>query len=188
MDTLDAIKQRYSCRDFAPTPVPAATLHQIGAAGLHAPSAVNRQPWRIITVADPALIAEFERAGLAALQARDKEGYDRVMGRGGRILYGATAVVIIARATEASNYSKYDVGIVAAHIALAATALGVDNVVAAMPGGALTVPGSEDLARRLGIPEGFEFGLSVLLGYAAGAPGAQHAVDLNKLIEVRDAR
>ena len=187
VDTLAAITQRYSCRDYAPTPVPAATLHQIGAAGLHAPSAVNRQPWRVITVSDPALIAELEQAGMAALQARDKDGYDRIMGRGGRLLYGAPALVIIARDTAASNYSTYDVGIVAAHIALAATALGVNNVIAAMPGSVLVAPGGEDLSRRLGIPEGFEFGLSVLLGYAAGAPGAQHAVDLSKLIEVRDA-
>lgn len=60
---LDAIDQRYACRHFvsgqAPTPEELALLEQ---AGRLAPSAFGLEPWRFITVTDPAGRAAIAQA------------------------------------------------------------------------------------------------------------------------------
>jgi hypothetical protein len=38
----------------------------------------------------------------------------------------------------------------------------------------------EDFKRRIGFPEGWEFGVAVLVGFAKGA-GTPHAVDMSKV-------
>jgi nitroreductase len=185
LDTLATIRTRYACRAFADTPVPADVLHTIAEAGLHSPSAVNRQPWRILAVTNPEAIARLDAAGLAALKANDPAFFERIQGRGGKLLYNAPAVVIVAQAEGDAAFSPaLDVGIVAAHIALAATSLGVDSCIAALPGHAFRGPDGPELNRLFQMPDGFGFGVAILLGYAAGAPGRQHDIDPAKLIAV----
>ena len=54
---LNAIQQRYACREFmADQPVSADQLAVILEAGRLAPSAFGLEPWRFITVADPATL------------------------------------------------------------------------------------------------------------------------------------
>jgi nitroreductase len=184
-DTLEAIRSRYACRSFADTPVPPDVLHTIAEAGLHSPSAVNGQPWRIISIARPDIIARLETAGLAALKTVDEAGYQRILDRGGKILYNAQALIIVAQAELHAPFPPaMDVGIVAAHLALAATSLGVNCCIAALPGFAFQTAEGPELKQLAGIPDGFGFGICVLLGYAAGDPGKQHEPDPAKLIEI----
>jgi nitroreductase len=182
---LTAINTRYACRSFSDRPVPADTLKTIAAAGLAAPSAMNRQPWRIITVSDPAALAELETTGMAALQASDPAFYARMQERGGKLLYNAPAVILVAEEKiEGPFPTQLDCGIVVSHLALAATALGVDSVIALLPQYAFNGSDGPALSQRLGIPDGFGFGVALFLGYAAGAPGTPHTPDQAKLIEV----
>ena len=182
---LDAIHQRYSCRHFQPTPIPAETLAAIAEAGLHAPSATDRQPWRIICVTDPEAIADIEQAGFATLKEMDPAGYDRIVGRGGRLLYGSPALILLLQ-QEVGGLVKpdLDTGILTAHIALAAQGLGVNSCIAALTAYAFEGPGAEERKARLGFPEGFHFVVSVLLGYESGEPKAPHAPDPSKIITV----
>jgi nitroreductase len=184
-DVLDVIARRSACRAYQPKPVPAQILAQIADAGLRAPSAVDRQPWRIICVSDAGLLADLEAAGLAALRAADPSGFDRIQSRGGRLLYGAPAMMVLAEQPVTGAYSAdLDIGILASHIVLAATSLGVNSCIAAMPRVALDAPNGPDLGARLRIPEGFTFALSVLLGYAQGEPKQPHAIDPAKVITI----
>jgi nitroreductase len=52
MDALEAIVTRRSIRTFLDRQVPAEVIWRILGAGLRAPSAGNRQPWRFIVVTD----------------------------------------------------------------------------------------------------------------------------------------
>ncbi|MDR0990225.1 MAG: nitroreductase family protein [Propionibacteriaceae bacterium] len=184
-ETLDVIRRRYACRQYADRPLEAETLRTIAAAGLAAPSALNRQPWRIITVSDRDRLADLETVGLAVIKDQDPAFYERLQARDGRLLYGAPALVVIAQEQVESPWpAALDVGIVASHIALAATSLGVDNVIAALPSYAFNSAEGPRLKQRFGIPAGFEFAVSILLGYAAGEPRAPHQPDLAKLIEI----
>ncbi|MDP2953424.1 MAG: nitroreductase family protein, partial [Chloroflexota bacterium] len=62
LDTLNAIAARRSIRSYKPEPIPAEDLRQILEAARQAPSAGNRQPWRLVLVEDPTLKAEVARA------------------------------------------------------------------------------------------------------------------------------
>ena len=181
INTLDAIATRYSCRAYQDKPVPVEILTKIAEAGLRAPSAKNRQPWRLIVVTDKAVMAEIERVGLETIRANDEEEFARVQARGGTLTYQAPAVIIIAAQKLVSPYPVgEDVGIVAAHLALAATALGVDSCIAARPRIGFMGQFGQALSDKY-LPEGFEFGLSVLLGYASAPAGEKHEPDFAKL-------
>jgi nitroreductase len=56
-----AIKNRRSIREFSDKPVARETLHSIISAGIWAPSGLNNQPWRFVTVRDHELAAKLAR-------------------------------------------------------------------------------------------------------------------------------
>jgi len=179
-ETLDVIARRYACRAFQDTPVPPEILRAIAEAGVRSPSAVNRQPWRLTVISDRTAIDDIGRVGLENLKAADEAGYDRVMSRGGILLYNAPAMIIISTEPLDSDFPvALDAGIVTATVALAATSLGVDTCVAAMPGRAFQGANGQTLKAKY-LPAGYDFAITVLLGYAAQA-GTPHAPDFSKI-------
>jgi len=181
--TLDVIARRYACRAYQDTPVPAETLALVAQAGVCAPSAMNRQPWRLTVVTDPDAIAAIGRVGLENLRDTDPAGYERVLGRGGALLYNAPAMILISTVRGDGPYTGMDVGIVAATVALAATSLGLGTCIAGMPARAFEGPAGEALAAKY-LPEGYDFRLSVLLGFEANPGGTPHVPDLTKITYV----
>jgi nitroreductase len=62
MDIYEAIKMRYSCRDYSDKPIEDDKLHRVLEAARLAPSASNRQAWKIVVVSDPAIRHQLARA------------------------------------------------------------------------------------------------------------------------------
>lgn len=62
MDVLDALKSRYSLRDFADKPIEEEKLEKILEAGRLAPTASNQQRTKVLVVRDPALRAGMKDA------------------------------------------------------------------------------------------------------------------------------
>jgi nitroreductase len=58
----DAIRTRRTTKKFKPDPIPDATLKELIALTLAAPSSYNLQPWRIIVIDDPAQKAALTHA------------------------------------------------------------------------------------------------------------------------------
>ncbi len=180
-ETLDVISRRYSCRAYQDTAVPADLLRTIAEAGLHAPSAVNRQPWRLSVLTNREAMAQIDQAGLAALKASDEAGYARIQSRGGTLLYNAPAMIIVSAETGTSTFSPLmDAGIVVATMALAATSLGLASCIAAFPGLGFKGEAGQALRARY-IPEGFEYAICLMVGYAAQADGSPHQPDPSKI-------
>ena len=180
-ETLEVIARRYACRAYQDTPVPSELLQAVAEAGARAPSAVNRQPWRLIVVTDKAVLDQIGQVGLENLKAKDQASYDRIVGRGGVLLYNAPAMIIVASEVADGPFPvSLDAGIVASHLVLAATSLGVDSCVVALPGMAFTGENGAEL-RRSCIPEGYDFGIAVLLGYATTPGGQPHQPDMAKI-------
>ena len=73
-----------------------------------------------------------------------------------------------------------DCGIVSQNIALAAQALGLGNVICGMANIPLSGEKGAGYKEKIGFPEGWEFGMAVLVGYAA-APGKPHEPDMGKI-------
>ncbi len=179
-ETLRIIANRYSCRDYMPTPVPDDILSAIALAAIEAPSAVNAQPWHIIMVRDKELIADLDDEGMARLSSSsDKTSYNRIKERGGKLFYGAPCMAVIA--IDGSRHgAPLDCGIVCQNITLAAASLGIASVICGLAGLPFTGPNGCEFERRLGFPEGYKFGCAVLLGYAK-TPKAPHEPDYRKI-------
>lgn len=181
LDTLQAIDTRYSCRSFRDEALASDVLDRIALSGVASPSGMNRQAWRVVLVKNRRLIEEMDEESMRVLsEMDDKSMYDRMMERGGKMLYNAPAMIVI----PIEPGSELDCGIVTENIALTATALGVDNVICGMARIAfMQSPRAEEFRKRLGFPEGYVFGMSVLLGYAT-APGKPHTPDMAKITVV----
>ena len=75
MNTLDAIAARRSIRKFKDIPIPEEMLHTILSAGIQAPSACNRQPWRFVIVQGEkrAKMLRIMRQGIARDKSRGED-------------------------------------------------------------------------------------------------------------------
>lgn len=182
-EILKVIANRYSCRDFMVELPSDELLQAIAEAAVQAPSGMNRQAWRVVVVKNQKLIQDLEAEGLSYLAGlEDNSTYQRIMERGGRLFYGAPCMIVVP--IDTTQPSQLDCGIVCQNIALAATSLGLANVICGLTATAFA-SGSrkEEFGKRLGFPEGYEFGCSVLLGYAKSTK-APHDPDKNKIIVI----
>ena len=74
-DFLTRIAKRRTVRDFSDEPVPWELVRNAVRAAALAPSGANRQPWRFVVIADPAVKREIR----IAAEAEEKESYERRM-------------------------------------------------------------------------------------------------------------
>ncbi len=180
-EVLNTIATRSSCRAFTDQVPSDEHLLAIANAAIQAPSAMNRQPWRVIVVKDQALIRDMDDEGMRILAAmEDKTQYDRMMSRGGRLFYHAPCLVMVP--VDPSNLpgAALDCGILCENVTLAAASLGMGSVICGMARLAFAGERAKEFQERLGFPEGFQFGMAVLLGYAVQA-AAPHQPDLAKI-------
>ena len=115
MNFLELAKARYSCKNFAPTPVEKEKLNEVLEAGRLAPTAKNNQPQHIYVLQSDESLALVD----AITPCR----------------YGAPTVLAVAHDT--TNVFEYpggiynsgaeDAAIVATHMVLAAKAVGLDT-------------------------------------------------------------
>ena len=189
MNTLEAIKTRYSCRAFSDR-IPSDTdLQTIAKAALAAPSAMNIQPWRVIIVKNRKLLDELEAEGMKSLAALpDKSSYNRIMERGGKVYYNTPCQMLVAvekkssMASASRCWGDIDCGIITQNIALAATALGINSLICGLISFSFSEEKGEYFKKKFGFSDGYEIGLSVLLGYAEET-GVKppHELDLKKI-------
>ena len=164
-DTLKTISERYSCRDFADTPLTEEQVKAITDAALASPSGVNRQPWQIIVINEKRVVEELEAEGMNILiAAEDKSTYERVMSRGGKMFYNAPCMILIV--SDGSRFATLDSGIMSQTVALAAHSLGLGSLICAMAGIPFTGSREAELKERLQFPDGYKFEIGILVGTA----------------------
>ena len=165
-EVLDVVEQRYSCRGYKNQPVELEKVQAIAKAALQAPSALNLQPWHIIGITDKELIDEINDHVMDILrEMEDQTAYNRTVERGGNPYYNAPVMFLVLKETGKSQWVDIDVGIVVQNMALAATSLGLGNVIAAMCGTAFEGPEAEKFKEKVKWPEGYDFGMGLLVGY-----------------------
>jgi nitroreductase len=108
MDTLEAILERRSVRQYAADPIPRDDLMQILEAGRQAPSAANRQPWHFIVVEDPA-----QRRRVAA-----------ACGNQAWMAEAPCILIAVGRPDVSAKWYRVDVAIALQTMVLAARSLG----------------------------------------------------------------
>ena len=178
---LKAIEERFSCRAYTDRLPEEKDLLAIAQAAIQAPSGMNRQNWHVILIKDKSVVEELEAAGMKIISdMADKSVYDRIMSRGGKMFYNAPCMVIIAVKKDAPSMELMDCGILAQNVVLAATSLGLATVHCGMVGMLFSGENAAELKNRMQFPEGYEFGLSVLIGYAKDA-GTPHVPNQEKI-------
>jgi nitroreductase len=164
MEFSELIRTRYSVRAYKPDPVEDEKLHQILEAARLAPTAANRQPFRILVI---------------HTEGRQEE-LRRIYRRG---WFVAAPIILCACGVpdenwvrmDGKNYNDVDVTIAMDHLILAAADLGLGTcwVAAFDPGAAREV---------LNLPEGIEPVAFTPLGYPADAPGEKKRKSLDELV------
>ena len=179
-EVIKAIKERYSCRDFKATPLTDEQVKAIVESALASPSGMNRQPWHVVMVTDKALIDEMDVEGMRMLAAaEDQSAYERMMGRGGKLFYGAPCLVLVTTDGEAAM----DSGILSENVALAAHSLGLGSCIVGMAGQPLGGPRGEEFKKRLKFPQGHIFGIGILVG-VPNSSKEPHELDMGKVTYV----
>ena len=177
-ETLQTIKTRYSCRSYNGKLPGKDKLDAIAMAAVQSPSAVNQQLWEIVVVTDKALIEEMDANGMEYLaNAEDKTTYQRFMERGGTLFYNTPAMFIILTKPG----TEVDCGIVSENIALAASSLGLGNVICGMAKIPFIGSKADYFRERVGFHDDWDFGMAVLVGETDIKDGAPHTPDVSKI-------
>ncbi|MBN1217845.1 MAG: nitroreductase family protein [Anaerolineae bacterium] len=164
MEFVELVKQRYSVRAYKPDPVEEEKLQLVLDAARLAPSAVNRQPFRLIVLPTKGREAELRRI------------YHRSW-----FSQAPFVICICSLPGEAwvrrdgQNYHHVDAAIAMDHLILAATSLGLGTCWVA----AFDVEAAREV---LGLPEGVEPVAFTPLGYAADKLGSKDRKDLSALV------
>ena len=179
-ETLKTIETRYSCRSFKEQSIEKEKVEAIALAGVQAPSGMNQQPWKIAVLNNKTLIDKMDQALMNKLAAQeDHTLYDRMMSRGGKVFYNAPLMYVIAKLPG----KDLDCGIVCENMALAASSLGLGNVICGLASLIINDEIGKQYKDKL-IPQGYEFGVALLVGYAVDSEGTPHEPDLSKIIYV----
>ena len=152
MTFLDLARRRHSVRAYRPDPVPDDALAAVLEAARIAPTAANRQPFRVIVVHTAGREAELRRI------------YDRDWFVGAPLVLCVCAVpdeAWVRTMYDGRSHADVDASIVMDHVILAATDAGL---------GTCWIASFDPAAARevLAIPEEGEPMLFTPLGYAAG--------------------
>ena len=178
---MRTIRERFSCRYYKPEPIAPELLAEIALAGAAAPSAHNRQPWHIVVITNPELLKEMDEEALAGLaRQEDQANYNYIQKRGGKVFYGAPCLIVVAIDPNYRSAAFLDCGIVGENMVLAAASLGINSVFCGFAYHAFKNGRGEEFSKRLGFPEGYVFGCSILLGYAEKTK-APHVPDPDKI-------
>ena len=184
-DTLNAIAARYSCKNFTDEPIPEETLSAIATAALSSPSATNKQPWQITVVTDKALIQELEDETMNVLSTiPPMAGYYNMLKNTGTKIMGNAPCMILLPIDKENEFAQYDCGIAAQTICIAAQSLGISSHIIAIADMAFGGEKGEYFNTRFSFPEGYGFGLAVLLGKEA-APGKPHEINPEKITYIK---
>lgn len=164
MEFLELAKSRYSVRAYQPTPVEEEKLQQVLEAACLAPTAANRQPFRLIVIATAGREEELQRI------------YSRQWFTRAPLIICACAVAEEGWVrVDGKPYADVDVTIAMDHLILAARSLDL---------GTCWVADFDPAAARevLGLPDGVEPVAFTPLGYPADQPRPKRRKPLSDLV------
>jgi nitroreductase len=193
MDLLKAIKERKSVRAFKPDPIPRERIEEILKLAIHAPSAINLQPWEFFVVTGEERLGRrlikayrekqiscspetvkplpktFGKRGAKTLEAMRpffdemKVDLNQYINEGSCNFYGAPVAIIICLDDSFSKSCLVDIGLTLGHLVLTAHEFGLGTC----PIGLITAY-EDEIKDLLNIPENKNVVIGVALGYPEG--------------------
>ncbi len=155
---FEAIRNRFSTRGYTDEPLSEEEIKKIVFAGLHAPTATNRQEIRFpVAKGDMPVLEELDTE-LHGGNARKNDQPN--------FYYGAPIVFFLS-GEDGFHWSELDAGIAVQNMALAAEELGLGSVIIGCIKGAMCGDKKEHFNEALKIPEGYSFRIALAVGRKA---------------------
>jgi len=167
MSVKEAIEKRFSTRGFKEEKVNESDIEEILLAGLHAPTACNKQEIHFTVVKGEAPILK---------EVEDEKNRMRNIVSPAHNSYYEAPVLILLSAEEAFNWSKVDAGIAVQSMALRAEELGLGSLIIGSIYDAMNGEKKEYFAKEFDFPSGYEFVISIAIGYTETAK-QPHTID-----------
>jgi nitroreductase len=164
VEFAELVRQRYSVRAYKPDPIPEPVLARVLEAGRLAPTAANRQPFRILVLSTAGRAEELAKM------------YHRPWFSQAPLVLGVCSVAAEAWVRrDGKSYADVDAAIVMDHLVLAATSEGL---------GTCWVGAFDPAAVReaLGLPAGVEPVAFTPLGYPADQPAQKKRKSMEELL------
>ena len=175
MNTIDAIKNRYSCRNFDGRQISEEDLNLIIDSGCSAPVARGLYDLLHITVVQNELLLNeiFDKA--------EAELYKSMNVRKNMNFGAKTLIIVSSKPLEYAVGMDYvNAGCIVENMILAATSLGIDNVMMAAPTRAIA--NEKELLAKLGIPNGYIPLLCASFGYRKEEElPKKHTISINRI-------
>ncbi len=162
---IETIMSRRSVRDYQPRAVARDTMETIVKCGINAPNAMNRQSWEIRVVDNPEFID-----GVTQLFAIENQETTQAPGFRNIFRNAPTVVFIASNDTE---YSKVDCGLLGENMILAAWSMGIGSCCLGGPVRFLKTEAAAEYLAKLGFSEGYTLLYAIGFGYPAETPDAR---------------
>jgi len=172
MTVRDAIYARRSVRQYTCERLPVATVRELIAAAVRAPTAIHEEPWQFLVVQDEAALRRLSERAKSLLAAdvrrlhldRGARGLDVFAQPGFNVFYDAGTLIVIC-GRPVGPFVVADCWLAAENLMLAAHALGLGSCVIGSAVAALNAP---DVKQDFGIPAGSTAFAPVIVGTPQG--------------------
>lgn len=169
---LKAIYGRRSVRAYAPTPLESATVQTLLDAAVHAPTAMQEEPWAFVVVQDNALLQRLSDLAkpifVEEARHRNAQGaghsFDHFTRPEFNIFHGANTLIIIC-AKPLGPFVAADCWLAAENMMLAASAMGLGSCVIGSAVAALNI---HKVKTELGIPGEYSAIAPIVVGVPSG--------------------
>ena len=171
METIKAISKRKSVRSYKQNQIPEEVLNIILNAGCSAAVASGKYETLHLTIVQDKRIIE-----------KISDAISKFLNKENAMSYGAPTMIFVSSIEpHVPGIEFANAGTILQNMAIAATDQGVDSVI--MGGAAFAVRSNDELRKELGIPDGFNPVLNIVLGYAAIPDDTkqEHEISMNRV-------
>lgn len=167
---VDNIMTRRSIRAYKDEPVPHDIMNVILECGINAPNGMNRQPWEIRVVDNPALLNDMTEAYLSDMD-EDNPRNPKKDPNFRNMFRNAPTVVFIAM--QDGMCSQVDCGLLAGNMVNAAWAYGIGSCIQMAPKQFFESEKAKPFLEKLSFSDGYEFLMVIGFGYPDEKPEAK---------------
>jgi nitroreductase len=169
MDLDDAIMSRRSVREYTADPVDEPTIRRLIDTAVHAPNAVNQQPWTFTVVRDQGALDRVSREAKVHMQANMPAGihsarFPMLADPSFHIFYHAPVLILIS-AVAAGPWIVEDCALAAENLMLAACAAGLGSCWIGFAQSYLNTPAGK---QSLGLPSATVPVAPIIVGHPKG--------------------
>jgi len=175
MELIDAIYGRRAVRDYTPQEVSRATIEELIDAAVHAPTALDEQPWVFAVIQGQGLLQDYSDRAKAHFLATFNPGNDphamrrdQLMDARYNLFYNAGTLVVIY-AEPNRHFAPVDCCLAAENLMLAAHAKGLATCPVGFAQSWLDLP---EIKTEIRVAQELTAVIPLIVGYPAKTPGA----------------